>query len=287
MKPADHFPRLLDDPGLEASELGQALRGLSGRLPGAERLASIAAAVGAAPPAVASSGLPVLKLAMAAGALVVAGGAVLAWLSSTPPATETRDAVRPPSEAVLSHAVPAPKSAPPEAATPARDRPSTAHDPSVPEARSTPSSEVTPSPSAVEPTVPAEPNTPSASRATPTKPAPSLASPPARPRSNEPSDARPQSGSPIPPPAAPASEAEILRDARLTLEQSPQIALSLTEQHRTDYPGGKFSQEREIIAITALVRLGRSGDASARAARFRKAYPTSPYNARLDRLVPP
>ena len=121
MKPADDLSRLLDDPGLAASDLGQALRGLSARLPAAERLASIAAAVGAAPPSVASSGLPVLKFVMAAGALVVAGGAVVAWLSSTPPVTETRDTVGVPSMARLSPAVPAPQAAPPEAATPTRN----------------------------------------------------------------------------------------------------------------------------------------------------------------------
>jgi len=288
MKPAEDLPRLLDDPGLEASELGQALRGLSARLPGPERLASIAAAVGAASPAVASSGLPVLKLALGAGALVVAGGAVLVWLSSPPPAIEARDTVRPPSVAVPSPAEPAPQAVPPGGPTPRHDHPQAASDPGVPEARTAPTSEdEIPSPSAVAPTVPAEPNAPGTPRAAATTPAPLPSSPPVHPRTNEPAAARPQPGSPIPPPAQPASEAEILRDARLALEQSPQIALSLTEQHRSEYPGGKFAQEREIIAITALVRLGRSGDAEARAARFRKAYPTSPYSGRLDRLVPP
>jgi hypothetical protein len=78
-----------------------------------------------------------------------------------------------------------------------------------------------------------------------------------------------------------------LRDTRLVLDRNPQIALSFAEQHRRDYPNGSFTQERELIAITALVRLGQTSSAAARAARFRQSYPRSPYAASLDRLVPP
>src|SRR5687768_747437 len=87
MKPPEELTRLLDEPGLE-SELGNALRGLSARLPSAESLASIASAVGAAPPP-AAAGTPVLKLALATGALVTAGAvvALFAWT----PAERTTD----------------------------------------------------------------------------------------------------------------------------------------------------------------------------------------------------
>jgi outer membrane protein assembly factor BamD (BamD/ComL family) len=46
-------------------------------------------------------------------------------------------------------------------------------------------------------------------------------------------------------------------------------------------------QEREVIAITALARLGRLSEAQRRAERFRAAYPSSPYVDRVDRVVPP
>jgi hypothetical protein len=91
---------------------------------------------------------------------------------------------------------------------------------------------------------------------------------------------------PKPPPAIGISETQILRDARLVLDRDPRSALALSEQHRRDYPNGSFTQERELIAITALVKLGRQSEASDRAARFRSAYPSSPYRARLDRIVP-
>jgi hypothetical protein len=45
-------------------------------------------------------------------------------------------------------------------------------------------------------------------------------------------------------------------------------------------------QEREVIAIEALARSGRSSEAAARAARFRKAFPSSAYQSKIDGLVP-
>jgi hypothetical protein len=88
-------------------------------------------------------------------------------------------------------------------------------------------------------------------------------------------------------PAAKPTEAELLRDARQVLDRSPVVALSLCDEHQRDYPRGGLTQERELIAIAALLRLGRTSSAEARAARFRATYPRSPYLTRLDRLVPP
>jgi hypothetical protein len=87
--------------------------------------------------------------------------------------------------------------------------------------------------------------------------------------------------------ASKPSEAELLQDARAALNSSPAVALGLTEKHRQEYARGAYAQERELIAITALARLGRSGDAAARAERFRRAYPTSAYLRQIDRLVGP
>jgi outer membrane protein assembly factor BamD (BamD/ComL family) len=70
------------------------------------------------------------------------------------------------------------------------------------------------------------------------------------------------------------------------LERDPSQALAISEQHRRAYPNGGFSQERELIAITALVKLGRGDEARSRAERFRQNYPRSAYTERLDRLMP-
>jgi hypothetical protein len=91
------------------------------------------------------------------------------------------------------------------------------------------------------------------------------------------------------PPAGDTSEREpeigILADARSALSGNPAAALALTERHRSLYPRGSFVQERELIAITALTRLGQAGPARDRAARFRASYPRSAYLKQLDRLV--
>lgn len=82
-----------------------------------------------------------------------------------------------------------------------------------------------------------------------------------------------------------ASEIELLRDARLALHSSPERALELTDEHRRLYPHGKMTQERELIAVSALVALGRRAAALSRAASFERQYPTSPYRKQMGDLL--
>jgi hypothetical protein len=84
---------------------------------------------------------------------------------------------------------------------------------------------------------------------------------------------------------APPSEMELLRDARLALRQSPARALELTDEHGRLYPQGKMTQEREVIAVSALVALGRRAGALSRAASFERQYPTSPYRKQIGDLL--
>lgn len=86
-------------------------------------------------------------------------------------------------------------------------------------------------------------------------------------------------------PAAAPSELELLRDARLALHQAPARALQLTEDHARLYPRGQMTQERELIAVSALVALGRRTAALSRAASFERLYPTSPYRKQLADLL--
>lgn len=95
-------------------------------------------------------------------------------------------------------------------------------------------------------------------------------------------------GSPAPGPSSvpgAPSEIELLRDARLALRQSPAAALAFAEQHARLYPQGKLSQERELIAISALVATGRRTAALSRGARFEQAFPTSPYRKQVGELL--
>jgi hypothetical protein len=92
-----------------------------------------------------------------------------------------------------------------------------------------------------------------------------------------------------PEPATPlaSDEASLLGRAQSVLASEPKLALRLTEQHRRDYPRGRLAQEREMIAIQALVALGRRAQGSARAQQFRSAHPSSVHRRRLDALLPP
>jgi outer membrane protein assembly factor BamD (BamD/ComL family) len=79
----------------------------------------------------------------------------------------------------------------------------------------------------------------------------------------------------------------LLRLAQDALAANPSRALALVSEHKSEYPKSALAQERELIAITALVRLGRSSEAEARAERFRKAYPGSAYERQLSKVLPP
>lgn len=81
------------------------------------------------------------------------------------------------------------------------------------------------------------------------------------------------------------AETDLLDRAQGALAADPSRALGLCDEHRQRFPRGTFAQEREVIAIDALLRLGRRSDAEARAAQFARSYPTSPDRRRIDSLL--
>ena len=94
-----------------------------------------------------------------------------------------------------------------------------------------------------------------------------------------------QAPSPVTADASAPSELALLRDARFALRQSPARALELAEQHARSYPQGKLTQERELLAISALVALGRRTAALSRGARFEQAFPSSAYREQVAELL--
>lgn len=84
--------------------------------------------------------------------------------------------------------------------------------------------------------------------------------------------------------AAP-SEASLLQAAQSALKTDPHRALALAEEHRRLYPHGALSQEREVITIEALTRLGRTGEAHAKAKDFEKRYPDSAQKSKVGATV--
>jgi hypothetical protein len=100
---------------------------------------------------------------------------------------------------------------------------------------------------------------------------------------------RPRAARPAPASAAArddlAEEVRILRAAEQSLASSPGESLRLGEEHRRRFPRGTLAQEREVVAIDALVRLGRMDAARTRAERFGQSYPGSSHAARVEALV--
>jgi hypothetical protein len=104
-----------------------------------------------------------------------------------------------------------------------------------------------------------------------------------------PFDALPSAGASSAAPAAPANaeaEMEVFKRAQAALSSGDAAgALAACGAHQQAYPRSPFAQEREVIAIDALVRLGRRGEAEARADRFAKSWPSSGHNRRIDSLL--
>ena len=95
------------------------------------------------------------------------------------------------------------------------------------------------------------------------------------------------STSPAMPAADPGDELALLEEARAALATAPGRTLALTDEHMKRFSSPAFAQERERLAIDALVRSGRRDDASERARRFESTYPSSPHLARVRALVAP
>lgn len=85
---------------------------------------------------------------------------------------------------------------------------------------------------------------------------------------------------------SPEQEAELLTRAMGASQQAHWAeALAAAEQHARRFPNGSLAQEREMIAIESLLRLGRRADAERRAEKFRKAWPTSTHLVRLNTML--
>ncbi|HET7543924.1 MAG TPA: hypothetical protein VFK05_28830 [Polyangiaceae bacterium] len=83
-------------------------------------------------------------------------------------------------------------------------------------------------------------------------------------------------------PAIPSQGSELARErAVLDLARAdaargePARVLEQTEQHRAQFPHPKLAEEREALAIRALLSLGRADEAHRRAEAFHRAYPHS------------
>lgn len=80
-------------------------------------------------------------------------------------------------------------------------------------------------------------------------------------------------------------EIQLLEEARRRLASEPAQAHRLLLEHERRFPGGQLRIEREFLLIDALARLGRRGDAEARARVLELQAPASLYGERLDQIL--
>ncbi len=80
-----------------------------------------------------------------------------------------------------------------------------------------------------------------------------------------------------------ARERALLDQARRSAAHGDATAaLEMAERHRARFPNGRLAEEREALAIRALVASGQSEAARQRAQAFRAAYPNSLFGGVVD-----
>jgi hypothetical protein len=133
---------------------------------------------------------------------------------------------------------------------------------------------------------PASPRTQGARVAAPDPTAAASADPAPDHRPNEPRAPLPGASSPPADSAAPPDgemEAHLVSEVYDTLHRGDAPgALLLLDRIRARFPAGGLGQEREALSIEALYRSGRRSEASARAAAFLQANPSSTLAARVQ-----
>jgi hypothetical protein len=96
---------------------------------------------------------------------------------------------------------------------------------------------------------------------------------------------QPAASAPVDPAEGERVEVALLDRAQASLAGRPADALASCEEHARRFPKGTLVQEREVLAIDALLRLGRREEAEARAARFRLGFPRSGHLRRVEALL--
>jgi len=82
----------------------------------------------------------------------------------------------------------------------------------------------------------------------------------------------------------PPDELTLLRAAQAQLASAPGQALETLAEHERHFPQGALAQEREVLAVDALLSLGRLTEARVRADALPAAFPDTPHRRRLQRL---
>ena len=82
-----------------------------------------------------------------------------------------------------------------------------------------------------------------------------------------------------------ARETTLIAAARAAIAVDPRAALERLDDHRNEFPHGQLAPEREFLAVEALRRLNRTGEARERALDLARSFPSSSYGSRATDLV--
>ena len=77
----------------------------------------------------------------------------------------------------------------------------------------------------------------------------------------------------------------LVRRAQDALASDPARALAIADEHALAFPRGELTQEREVVAVEALSKLGRKDDALRRANALLRRFPRTPYVAHLEKAL--
>jgi len=128
----------------------------------------------------------------------------------------------------------------------------------------------------------------------PPSPAPSAPVPVLAPSAGPSGPASSPAATPASPRTAPSAlapnqlelERQLLDGARSALARGQgSRALELTKEHERTFRRGILAQEREALAVRALLSLGRVDEARARTERFRRSYPDSVLGPTLESML--
>lgn len=81
-------------------------------------------------------------------------------------------------------------------------------------------------------------------------------------------------------------EISMLGSAAASIDSDPAAALANLDRHAREFPSGQMAPEREFLAVRALLSLHRDAEARTRAEALERRFPSSPYVARVRRLLP-
>jgi hypothetical protein len=82
-----------------------------------------------------------------------------------------------------------------------------------------------------------------------------------------------------------ARETALIAAARGDIGVAPGAALERLDDHRREFPRGQLAPEREFLAVEALRRLNRTGEARERALDLARSFPSSSYGDRATTIL--